>query len=288
MSETGAGQPTALAELRAKIDALDEAMHSLLMQRGEVIDSLIRIKGTSLPGAAFRPGREADMMRRMVARHHGGLPLVTVEHIWREIVSTFTHLQARFDLCLDGGAPRDRIQDLARFYFGFAVDLSVAPDAAAVVARVAGNGTDLGLVAIDQKPGTGLWWRGLGAGGPQIMGLLPFIRAAGRLADLPAFIVSPPLSDPSPGEIAVFAVVIERGDIRGASFEAVHVLAEASEAGRREALLAASSEKELTGFAAAAGLSLGAVRRVGTIARGIAVDGKGDLLYRQTPVGRLA
>src|SRR4051794_39384776 len=59
MSGTGEGDSQALSELRARIDAIDGEIHRLLMQRSAVIDSLIRIKGTSRPGAAFRPGREA-------------------------------------------------------------------------------------------------------------------------------------------------------------------------------------------------------------------------------------
>ena len=73
MSGTGEDGSQALAALRARIDAIDGEIHGLLMQRGAVIDSLIKIKGTSRPGAAFRPGREADMMRRLVDRHGGAL-----------------------------------------------------------------------------------------------------------------------------------------------------------------------------------------------------------------------
>src|SRR6202030_3203885 len=124
MSATGEGDEPALSELRARIDAIDAEMHRLLMQRGAVIDSLIRIKGTSRPGAAFRPGREADMMRRLVERHDGELPLAMVEHILREIITTFTRMQAPFDVAIDVSVAPDRMRDLARFYFGFSVALA--------------------------------------------------------------------------------------------------------------------------------------------------------------------
>ena len=54
----------ALTALRQKIDAIDDDVHRLLIERGAVVDSLVRIKGTSKAGNAFRPGREASMMRR--------------------------------------------------------------------------------------------------------------------------------------------------------------------------------------------------------------------------------
>lgn len=75
-----------LATLRQEIDRIDEAMHRLLMERGEIIDQLIAVKKTQESGSAFRPGREADMMRRLAARHKGILPLDTAESILRVII----------------------------------------------------------------------------------------------------------------------------------------------------------------------------------------------------------
>ena len=48
-----------LGELRKDIDRIDEAMHGLLMERGEIIDRLISVKQTQESGSAFRPAREA-------------------------------------------------------------------------------------------------------------------------------------------------------------------------------------------------------------------------------------
>ena len=73
-----AGFETKLAAIRATIDRLDAEMHARLIERGSAIGALIRVKGTSRPGAAFRPGREADMMRRLVARHEGALKWIFV------------------------------------------------------------------------------------------------------------------------------------------------------------------------------------------------------------------
>src|ERR1043166_7032424 len=74
-----------LVELRHEIDRIDETMHGLLMERGDIIDRLIAAKQTQESGSAFRPAREADMMRRLVERHKGILPLDTAESIWRVI-----------------------------------------------------------------------------------------------------------------------------------------------------------------------------------------------------------
>ena len=116
--------PDPLQAIRVRIDAIDEAVHRLLIERSGVIAELIHIKGLSKPGAAFRPDREADMMRRLVMRHEGNLPLVTVEHIWREIITTFTAMQAPFGVAAGPAEDPLAMRDLVRFYFGFSIPVT--------------------------------------------------------------------------------------------------------------------------------------------------------------------
>ena len=113
--------PPSLAELRKEIDAIDEQVHRLLMARGDIIDRLIQVKQTQEVGSAFRPAREAGMMRRLVERHRGILPLATIESIWRVIISTFTYVQAPFAVHADVSVGESMMRDSARFHFGFVV-----------------------------------------------------------------------------------------------------------------------------------------------------------------------
>src|SRR5215475_5570021 len=131
--------PPSLAELRKEIDRIDEAMHRLLMERGEIIDRLIATKKTQDSGSAFRPAREADMMRRLVQRHKGILPLDTAESIWRVIIATFTHVQAPFSLHADLSAGEAAMRDSARFHFGFTVPFVGHLGASGVVAAIAAS-----------------------------------------------------------------------------------------------------------------------------------------------------
>src|SRR5262250_3084344 len=110
-----------LTDLRREIDRIDEAMHRLLLERGEIIGRLIKAKRTTESGSAFRPAREADMMRRLVERHSGILPLDTAESIWRVIIATFTYVQAPFSVHADLSADEAKMRDSARFHFGFTV-----------------------------------------------------------------------------------------------------------------------------------------------------------------------
>src|SRR6201991_936767 len=110
-----------LGELRKEIDRIDETVHRLLMERGEIIDRLISVKKTQETGSAFRPAREADMMRRLVERHHGILPLDTAESILRVVIATFTYVQAPFRVHADLSAGEPAMRDSTRFHFGFTV-----------------------------------------------------------------------------------------------------------------------------------------------------------------------
>jgi len=121
-----AGPAPSLAALRVEIDRIDTALHGLLMERGDIIDRLIAVKARQGGGSAFRPGREAEMMRRLVTRHAGILPLDTVEGIWRIIISTFTYVQAPYSVHADGAAVDPAMRDSGRFHFGFTVPLRVA------------------------------------------------------------------------------------------------------------------------------------------------------------------
>jgi chorismate mutase len=196
-----------LADLRKDIDRIDEAMHRLLMERGEIIDRLIAVKGTQESGSAFRPAREADMMRRLVQRHQGILPLDTAESIWRVIISTFTHVQAPFAVHADLSAGDALMRDSARFHFGFTVPFVAHTGASGVVAAVSESKGDLGLVPAFAAPNAGAWWTALEfESAPRIIARLPFIDRADHPAALPVFVVSRVAADAMVTETEVWSL----------------------------------------------------------------------------------
>ncbi|MBB3931635.1 chorismate mutase [Kaistia hirudinis] len=268
-----------LAEIRATIDRLDAEMHGCLIERSTAISSLIRVKGTSRPGAAFRPGREAEMMRRLVDRHEGTLPLWTVEHIWREIITTFTRMQASFDVAYDAGVNADAVRDVARFLFGFTVALHRQSDALSTINHIKESGTDLGVVSLNQPASAGAWWRALGRpSAPRIMALSPFIRVGGRPADHPALVISPELSDPAPPDFLVFAAATIGADPAPVILAAGGTVLAAS---GRERLVVLPAGAPVAAVAARAGLE--DLARVGALFRGIALgDAAADpVLYQR-------
>lgn len=201
-------QPAAdLADLRKEIDRIDAAMHGLLMERGEIIDQLIAIKRSQASGSAFRPGREASMMREIVGRHHGILPVDIVESIWRVIIATFTHVQAPYTVHGDISLGNAAMRDVARFHFGFVVPYETHDDAGDVIHALSHSRGDLGLVPVAAP---GAWWRALeGETAPKIIARLPFVERADHPAALPTYVLSKPIDEPpSSSEVRLVSAVL--------------------------------------------------------------------------------
>jgi chorismate mutase len=207
MSKPPHADHPSLTDLRAEIDRIDEGMHRLLLQRGDIIDRLIAVKKTEETGSAFRPAREADMMRRLVARHHGILPLDTAEGIWRVIISTFTYVQAPFSVHADLSTGDALMRDSARFHFGFTVPFVPHMGAASVVAAVSTSKGDLGLVPALSVASGGAWWSALEFdAAPKIIARLPFVERADHPAALPVFVISRVAPESMVTEVQVWSV----------------------------------------------------------------------------------
>jgi chorismate mutase len=204
--QTDPARPS-LADLRNEIDRIDETMHRLLMQRGDIIDRLIAVKRTQESGSAFRPAREAEMMRRLVERHAGMLPLDTVESIWRVIIATFTFVQAPFSVHADLSAGDAAMRDSARFHFGFTVPFLAHMGAAGVVAAVSESKGDLGLVPAIPIGGAGPWWTALEfESAPKIIARLPFVERPDHPAALPVFAMSRASPDSMATDVAMWSI----------------------------------------------------------------------------------
>ena len=203
--------PVTLADIRREIDRIDEAMHRLLMERGEVIETLIEIKKTQASGSAFRPAREADQMKRLAERHHGLLPFDTVESIWRVIVSTFTYVQAPYTVHADSSLGDDLMRDTARFHFGFTVPYRTYRSPREVIEAVEQSAGDLGIFPANPDQASGSWWIELvGPHKPKIIARLPFVERKDHPAGTPIYVISKPIDDATVREVILYALKIER------------------------------------------------------------------------------
>jgi hypothetical protein len=147
------------------------------------------------------------MMRRLVERHSGILPLETAESIWRVIIATFTYVQAPFSVHADFSAGEPAMRDCARFHFGFTVPLVGHLGPAGVLAAIASSAGDLGLVPVQPALGGGAWWRALEPDeAPKIIARLPFVERQDHPAGLPVFAIARPHPDAIVSDVKMWSI----------------------------------------------------------------------------------
>jgi chorismate mutase len=205
--------PLDLTALRTRIDALDAQMHQLLMERGEIIDALIETKKSRETGSAFRPAREALMMRMLAKRHHGSLPLETVEGIWRTMIGTFTWLQMPYGVHADTSLGANVIQDVARFHFGFSPALTYHKTPQDVINAVQQSTGDVGIIRFEPHAASPWWTSLVGEQAPKIIARLPFIERSENASrphpvGAPAFVISKPLEEGAVPDSVLFSLVL--------------------------------------------------------------------------------
>lgn len=216
MSEKGIG----IVDIRRKIDAMDDEMHRLLMQRGELVEMLQQTKGVGEPGGtmAMRPAREAEMLRRLVADHDGAFPLSSLERIWREIIGSFTQLQAPFRVLMTG-AEEAVLAEYGRHYFSVTTPISTVSDADEALAAIAEDADAIAVIVDDEDHHTASgrpWWATLALDRrhpARVVARYPFLRMLGSDAvpQRPALVLSRSPVEPSGEDATLAAVPIKPG-----------------------------------------------------------------------------
>ncbi|WP_458095275.1 chorismate mutase [Roseomonas sp. WA12] len=195
LSDPAAVQPAALAAARAEFDAIDDALHDLLMRRAG-LSAQLSAQGMKMGGASFRPGREAMILRRLLARHAGPMPRATIARLWREVIASSLRLQSAFSVATMAGA-----ETLARGHFGLDMPLRThATPSRALAALSAGEASVAILPSpADGEPPEAAWWISLDAPRLQVVAALPFLMQPGQL--LPsALVVAGFAADATPGD----------------------------------------------------------------------------------------
>jgi chorismate mutase/prephenate dehydratase len=79
--------PSALAEMRERIDDIDEQIQSLIAERAHCARRVGEIKGLQAKADYYRPEREAQVLRGVVERNKGPLSNEEMLRLFREIMS---------------------------------------------------------------------------------------------------------------------------------------------------------------------------------------------------------
>jgi chorismate mutase/prephenate dehydratase len=152
--DTVAALPS-LAEFRREIDRVDDALHDLLMQRAELVERVGRLRK-----AAYRPGREASVIRRLLARHAGPLPRRAVARLWREVFAAHIAIETQFAIAVCDVGETGTYAAVAREHFGALTPLRIHRSAIQAMTEVA-NGTATAAVLplpVEEEPVAAAWW----------------------------------------------------------------------------------------------------------------------------------
>lgn len=137
-----------LSELRQTINQLDDTIIDLVRRRMVLAADVIAAKNGD---SAYRPGREAEVMARLVAAAPD-LPAQLVMNVWRQLMTASTALQnSRMTI-----AVHQQAMAVAGWHFGgFFTSLACA-DMTAIRAAME-NGADLALLPEGCEPDLAAW-----------------------------------------------------------------------------------------------------------------------------------
>lgn len=169
----------ALSSVRAEIDAIDEQIQDLLIQRTKVVEKVRAIKHGQT--VKIRPAREAEMMYRLTARHHGNFPKRELCRIWREIIVATLSFEGPFSVAVIKNEDEPGYWDLARDQYGSFTKMSRHESGRAIVEAVRRQEVSVGIVPWPRRDDPDPWWRYMVAENeetPRIIARLPFVPGA--------------------------------------------------------------------------------------------------------------
>jgi len=166
---------TSLDDLRREIDEIDDSLHDLLMRRTEIVEKVRVAKGED--ANYTRPGREAQVLRRLVARHRGAFPKPVVARIWRDIIGALTLLQGPLVVAVHAPEGGPDLRTRARDHYGALASLTGYESEMGVLRAVTEGHATIGVLPLPESDDAEPWWPSLASDSsstPRIVARLPF------------------------------------------------------------------------------------------------------------------
>jgi chorismate mutase len=205
---------TSLDAIRREIDAIDDNLLLLLMQRFAATEKVKATKSHdgSIASSPFRPAREAAMMQRLIREAGASLSPELLVRLWRVILSASIQSQAPVTLHMDSALGQDMASRLlvAQHFCAMKIELHQSPaQALDALARAQG---DLALIAPSSD-----WAAHYSPDGAQVIATLPMI-AGGNQPQLLVFGHAPP--QPSGDDETLILFPGETPPLPGATWQA--------------------------------------------------------------------
>jgi chorismate mutase/prephenate dehydratase len=140
----------ALAALRGKIDAVDEAIQRLIAERAQFAKEVGIVKGLTSTVEYYRPEREAQVLRKVVERNDGPLRDEEMVRLFRELMSACLAQEEPLKVAYLG--PEGTFTQSAVFkHFGHSVHALAVPTIDEVFHEVESGTADFGVAPIENS-----------------------------------------------------------------------------------------------------------------------------------------
>jgi chorismate mutase/prephenate dehydratase len=140
-----------LQAIRAKIDELDAKIQALISDRASCAEEVARIKREAGEHDGFyRPEREAEVLRQVIARNQGPLADAEIANLFREVMAVCRSLQQSYKIAYLG--PEGTFTHAAALkHFGQSVPVVAHPAIETVFREVEAGHANYGVVPVENS-----------------------------------------------------------------------------------------------------------------------------------------
>lgn len=137
-----------LAELRERIDAIDDQLLALISKRASLAADIATFKNDRNDSPYYVPSREAEIIRRLLAKNKGLVPDIAVHGIFREIIGACLALEYPMTIAFLG--PEGTFTHMAASrQFGSAASYTACKSLDEVFDEVEGERATYGVVPVE-------------------------------------------------------------------------------------------------------------------------------------------
>lgn len=182
-----------LADVRADIDGIDDAIQDLLIRRTALVEEVRSIKSDWR--VKIQPSREASIIYRLMDQHHGALPRRDLIAMWRILICATLSFEGPFSVAVFMPADEPGYWDLARDHFGPCTLMTRHGSFRSVIEAVHRQDSIVGVLPMPRRDDEDPWWRHIltnDPDAPKVIARLPFAGVGNaRGAGLDALVICP-------------------------------------------------------------------------------------------------
>jgi chorismate mutase/prephenate dehydratase len=197
-----------LDDVRGEIDTIDDTIQDLLIRRTELVEEVRSIKRDWR--VKIQPSREAEIIYRLVQRHHGPFPKRDLAAIWRILICATLSFEGPFSVSVYTPPAGKGCWDLARDHFGPCTAMSRHGSVRSVIEAVHRQDATVGVLPLPRHDDADPWWRHIVTStqdAPRIIARLPFVNfSAGGAGSDEALVICPITVAPTGHDRSLFAI----------------------------------------------------------------------------------